>query len=186
MPDLRSDRYHPNYSAEYGCYWHASDREGEENSVGGEGSRPVSNSVMYAEAVALNAIATELGNASAAAAFAAQADVWQSVVLDKLWSEELQFFVTLTVPKPTNGVASPNGVGRADLASDGAGAGAGLTASAGGAAASTPPPSAPGAQCPSKGAPTWPTGKQVTVREIMGLSSPWGLVLRRGAAERLV
>jgi hypothetical protein len=38
--------YHPNYSPEYGCYWHEADREGEENSVGGDGCRPVSNSVM--------------------------------------------------------------------------------------------------------------------------------------------
>ena len=50
-PELASN-YHnnmftPNYNKEFGCYWHLSDREGEENSVGGDGCRPVSNSVMY-------------------------------------------------------------------------------------------------------------------------------------------
>ena len=34
------------------------------------------------------------------------------------------------------------------------------------------PVDAPGANCPTKGRPSWPDGEQVTVREVMGYS-PW-------------
>lgn len=79
--------YKPNFSEEYQCYWHLSDREGEENSVGGDGCRPVSNSVMYGEASALQNIATLLGNSTAAAEWGRQAAFWQDVILKKLWNE---------------------------------------------------------------------------------------------------
>lgn len=100
--------YTPNFSEEYGCYWHQADREGEENSVGGDGCRPVSNSVMYSEAAALQNIATAIGNSTAAAEWGEQAAFWQQVVLGKLWSDDLDFFVTLTVPKPSSGQSIVN------------------------------------------------------------------------------
>ena len=156
-PELASN-YHnnmfaPNFNKEFGCYWHLSDREGEENSVGGDGCRPVSNSVMYGEASALQKIAALLGNTTAAAEWGRQAAFWQEVILTKLWSEELDFFVTLTVPKPNSTDVGESG--RPEMAGD-----------------VVDPPAGPGSQCPSKGQPHWPVGQQVTVREIMGYS-PW-------------
>ena len=159
--------YVPNYSAEFGCYWHLSDREGEENSVGGDGCRPVSNSVMYGEALALGKMAALLGNSSAQLEWEAQAEFWQEVILGKLWSDELEFFVTLTVPKP-NDTASTS-----SAHSTHADVGATVARRPASAADSPPLAGSPGANCPSKGEPHWPTGKLVTVREIMGLSSPW-------------
>ena len=168
-PELASN-YHnnmftPNYNKEFGCYWHLSDREGEENSVGGDGCRPVSNSVMYGEASALQKIAALLGNTTAAAEWGRQAAFWQEVVLTKLWSEELDFFVTLTVPKPNS-----TGVGEtsSEMAGD-----------------VVDPPAGPGSQCPSKGQPHWPVGQQVTVREIMGFS-PWyfGVLPKDSSSEK--
>jgi hypothetical protein len=92
--------YSQYFSAQYGCLWHYSDREGQENSVGGDGCRPVSNSVMYGEANALAMMSAAVGNATAATAFEKEALFWRGVVTQKLWSEELGFFVTLTVPQP--------------------------------------------------------------------------------------
>ena len=157
--------FDPNFNKEYGCYWHLSDREGEENSVGGDGCRPVSNSVMYGEALALGKIAALLGNTTAHASWEAQAKFWQAAILGKLWSEDLDFFVTLTVPKPNNTAS-------ARLAAVGGHPGAAIV----------DPPPGPGAKCPSKGEPHWPMGQQVTVREIMGLSSPWyfGVIPKTG------
>eukprot|EP01043_Picozoa_sp_COSAG02_P048528 COSAG02_NODE_4773_length_4994_cov_3.910725_5_plen_485_part_00 len=157
--------YKPNFSKEYQCYWHLSDREGEENSVGGDGCRPVSNSVMYGEATAMQSIATLLGNSTAAAEWGRQAAFWQDVILKKLWSEDLEFFVTLTVPKPNNTKAAlpvdrkrrRKNPSLPTMMSE----------------KQEPTYTGPGSQCPSKGAPHWPVGEQVTVREIMGLSSPW-------------
>jgi hypothetical protein len=156
--------YIPNFNEQYGCYWHLSDREGEENSVGGDGCRPVSNSVMYGEAVALGKMAALLGNTSAQQEWKAQATFWQRVVMEKLWSEELEFFVTLTVPKPNSTATRASLPHTAKRSSRKQFAVTEHT---------TPPPTSPGAQCPTKGQPHWPKGKQVTVREIMGLSSPW-------------
>ena len=136
--------YKPNFSKEYGCYWHLSDREGEENSVGGDGCRPVSNSVMYGEASALQRIATLLGNSSAAQEWRQQAEFWQGVILNKLWSDELQFFVTLTVPKPNN-TARRKAESESAVATHRS-------------ADVVDPPTGPGSQCPSKGEPRWPIG----------------------------
>ena len=89
-------------------------------------------------------------------------------MLDKLWSKDLNFFVTLTVPKPP-----AHGAGGAAAAAAAAAGGVVAAAAPAFAFAQPPPPNSPGAQCPTKGPPRWPVGKQVTVREIMGLSSPW-------------
>jgi hypothetical protein len=99
-----------NYNEEYGCFWHPSDREGQENSVGGDGCRPVSNSVMFGEADSLRQMAAMLGNTTAAKTFAEEAVFWREVVTEKLWSKELGFFVTLTVPKPSKPTPAPSPV----------------------------------------------------------------------------
>jgi len=233
----------PNWNANYSCYWHLSDREGEENSVGGDGCRPVSNSVMFGEALALGKMAAiaQPTNASAQSLWAAQAQLFRKVVLEKLWSEKLNFFVTLTVAKPNAPPVpppSPMPAGWTRVAADDGdfccdqrkcvdGHSAFLYEGKTGQAACVakcaadkrcnfvtmdsvtnycfnaqycnmtspfgghkgnkavrtyskrklrappPVPPGPGAQCPAKGEPHWPVGQQVTVREIMGLSSPW-------------
>ena len=223
--------------------WRASDREGEENSVGGDGCRPVSNSVMYGEAHSLSRIAAALGNSTGATMWAEQAALWRDIVTQKLWSDRLGHFVTLTAPAPAPPVPAPTppptpppparwslhsndtyccdqspcvggqstqlwkgeasatsclakceafAGGRcryATLSSAGycllsqycnstdkyVDGSAATYRFRGSAITGTPgdvPVDAPGANCPTKGRPSWPDGEQVTVREVMGYS-PW-------------
>ena len=128
--------------------------DGEENSAGLDGCRPTINSVMYGEAVALSSIARGLGNESRALYFRRQAERWRDVLLHRLWSESLGFFVN-EAQEPPAGLCGhrqrtcPRGRR--------------ITTGCLGCRADRTCP-------PPRG---WPVGQRVPVRELMGLSSPW-------------
>ncbi|KAK3261667.1 hypothetical protein CYMTET_29437, partial [Cymbomonas tetramitiformis] len=125
--------------------------DGEENSCGLDGCRPTINAIMYGEASALASMARLLANETQALRFDEEAAKWQQVILQQLWSDELQFFVTKTVNPPRSL--------HEELV-------AGRLVTYFGCLACDPKRTCP----PPRG---WPHNKQVTVRELMGLSSPW-------------
>jgi hypothetical protein len=131
------------------CLWQACHDDGEENSIGLDGCRPSINAAMHGEATALEAIATLLGEASAADTFGREAQRWRRA-LHSLWSHELQFFVTRT-RKPPPARADDIRKRRTKLG------------------CLYCPPRRRGASCP----PEWADDALVDVRELAGLSWPF-------------
>lgn len=78
-----------------GLFIMSANYEGSEFSLSGNGMRPLINSCMAAEASAIARIARSAGRADIAAEFAAKAKALERNVLEKLWSEEKRFFLTL-------------------------------------------------------------------------------------------
>ena len=142
------------YHSTAGCMYTSCHADGEENSAGLDGCRPTINSVMYGEATALSSIARALGNATRAHYFERQAERWRDVLLHRLWSEELGFFVN-EAQEPPAGLCGhrqrtcPRGRR--------------ITTGCLGCRADRTCP-------PPRG---YPVGERVPVRELMGLSSPW-------------
>lgn len=132
--------------------------DGEENSAGLDGCRPTINSVMFGEAMALSKIAAALGNATRSAYFAKEASRWQQVLVSKLWSEELGFFVNLAAPAPQSLHAELRRYQRMGRARE--------VQTYLGCLACHRPRTCP----PERG---WAPYRRVSVRELMGLSSPW-------------
>jgi len=162
------------WAADPGCFWQYADRDGQEHSIGGDGCRPLLGSVMFGEAHALALIARELGEESTAAHFTHEAERFRAAVL-RLWSPELGFFVTRATPRPASVPRARWAERQTQLARErsssnisrssrrgggGSGVGGGDGVGGGGAA---------GRVCP----PYWVENELVSVRELMGLSSPW-------------
>ena len=146
------------FSRRGGCMFTSCHADGEENSAGLDGCRPTINAVMYGEATALHHIAASLGNHSRATYFAAEAQRWRRVLVDKLWSEDLEFFVNEAQSPPPQLHAEIRHFHRLGRARE--------IQTYFGCLACHRPRTCP----PERG---WETGKRVTVRELMGLSSPW-------------
>jgi predicted GH43/DUF377 family glycosyl hydrolase len=97
LPDLvrnyqawEHDHLDPN-----GLYWQIDDRDGMEYSIGGSGYRPTINSYQYGDAVAIAKIARLAGRDDLANEFQEKADKLKSLVEEKLWDKDAQFFKTL-------------------------------------------------------------------------------------------
>lgn len=79
-----------------GLFWQYDVRDGMEESISGSRTarnvRPTINSYMYANAVALAAIAGAAGRREVAAEFAAKAERLKDLVQAHLWDEEARFF----------------------------------------------------------------------------------------------
>ena len=74
------------------CYTMADGWDAMEGSVSGNGCRPTFGAMMWAEALAIAAVANSTGrNASLAATFEQRADWIRSWYLEHLWNEESQF-----------------------------------------------------------------------------------------------
>ena len=127
------------------CLWQYADRDGQENSIGGDGCRPLLQSVMYGEAMALAAIAELAGDASGAHRFRDEARRWQRALLS-LWAPARAFFMTRAVARPAS---AP----RHDWAEQQRRSSRALNQG----------------RCP----PEWREGELVSSRELQGLSSPW-------------
>ena len=160
------------YSHRGGCMFTSCHADGEENSAGLDGCRPTINSVMYGEAVALRRIAAALGNESQASYFAGEAQRWRGVLVSKLWSDELGFFVNYAQPPPRALHAELRRYGKMKRSRE-------VQTYFGCLACHRP------RRCPPERG--WPLGARVPVRELMGLSSPWHasrsrLTYDRGAA----
>ncbi len=78
-----------------GLFWQIDDRDGMEVSIGGSGKRPTINSYMYGDAVAIAQIAALAGRRETAENFQQKAKRLKSLVHEKLWDHDAQFFKTL-------------------------------------------------------------------------------------------
>ena len=78
-----------------GLYWQIDDRDGMEYSIGGSGYRPSINSYQYGDALAIANIAQLAGREDVAGQFRQKADKLKSLVQEKLWDKDAQFFKTL-------------------------------------------------------------------------------------------
>jgi predicted GH43/DUF377 family glycosyl hydrolase len=97
LPDLvrnyeawEKERRDPN-----GLFWQIDDRDGMEVSIGGSGYRATINSYMFGDAMAISAIALEVGKIDLAAAFRVVADKVKARVQTDLWDSGAQFFKVL-------------------------------------------------------------------------------------------
>jgi hypothetical protein len=75
-------------------YWQIDSWEGTEYSIGGTGIRPLINSYMYSNAMAIGHIADLDGRKELASQYRAEARKLQQLVLEKLWDPEAKFFKT--------------------------------------------------------------------------------------------
>lgn len=83
-----------------GLFWQFDVRDGMEETISGgrrvKNARPTINSYMYANARALASMAAMLGNKKDEKLYLAKADSIKKLVEEKLWSDNMQFFETLT------------------------------------------------------------------------------------------
>jgi hypothetical protein len=164
------------YIEEDDCYYQIDDRDAMEDSISGNGCRPTVTSAHYANAVAIAELAEWAGNATAAATFRAEASRIQKRALQLLWNESLAAFVVYK-PVGSPGAAAASLSLSAAAAAEGGGDGRGTTrptATRGSwrrrqLSSSAPPAASTTLTCP----PPWPAGEQVTVRELLGLATPW-------------
>ena len=63
-----------------------------EGSVSGDGCRPTVGAMKYGDALAIAALATELGNTTLAATFTQRAGWIQREYLELLWNDDIDFF----------------------------------------------------------------------------------------------
>lgn len=87
------------YSAPHGCVWNAPGNEGQELALSGDGCRPLVQALLHGEAATLSTLWALVGNASAAAEFAARAAGFRNATL-ALWNAGIESFDTLRMPRP--------------------------------------------------------------------------------------
>lgn len=86
-----------------GLFWQIDSWEGGEFSIGGTGIRPMINSYMYSDAIAISHIAQLAGRKEMARQYESEASRLQKLVLEQLWDNEAKFFKTRRhVKVPTN------------------------------------------------------------------------------------
>ncbi|MGA8110536.1 MAG: glycosyl hydrolase family 65 protein [Acidobacteriaceae bacterium] len=78
-----------------GLFWQIDDRDGMEHSISGNGYRPTINSYMYSDAMAIAQIAVMAGLPEVAAAYRTKADVLRSLIENRLWNPNDQFYETV-------------------------------------------------------------------------------------------
>ena len=83
------------FKSERGLFDLSSDREGSECQLSAEGARPMVNSAMWAEAVAISKIAAAAGDDATAGRFAEKASRLEACVKSKLWNPVKRFFTVL-------------------------------------------------------------------------------------------
>lgn len=84
------------YVSSLGLFKQIADRDGMEKGIGGDGVRPTINSYMYGDAIALEKIATMIGNSSASNKYKAKAESLKKNIMSKLWNEAEGFFETIS------------------------------------------------------------------------------------------
>ena len=85
---------------EDGLFWQVDDRDGMEVSIGGgghrgQGKRPTINSYQFGDALAIAAIAEKAGRADVAVEYRGKAEKLRTLVQEKLWDAEAEFFKVL-------------------------------------------------------------------------------------------
>ena len=94
--------FYTGYRNDTGLFQQTRNREGTEFALSPDGARPMVNSAMWAEAVAIARIAKRKGDAALANRFASKADALERRIKETLWHGEKQFFTATD----TNGVHS--------------------------------------------------------------------------------
>ncbi len=82
-----------------GLYWQIDSWEGTEFSIGGTGMRPLINSYMYSDAMAIGHIADLDGRKKLASQYRGEAKKLQQLVQGQLWDPEAKFFKTRRAEK---------------------------------------------------------------------------------------
>ena len=80
-----------------GLFSSTDDREGSENSLSGDGYRPLVNSAMWGDAKAIAEIAHLAGRKELAGEFEAKAAALEKNMKEKLWNPERSFFTTISL-----------------------------------------------------------------------------------------
>jgi hypothetical protein len=97
------DSWQKSRQLDNGLYWQIDSWEGGEFSIGGTGVRPMINSYMYSDALAISRIAALDGREELAGQYLAEANGLKQLVQDQLWDTEAKFFKTMRHKKvPVN------------------------------------------------------------------------------------
>lgn len=91
------------YDAALGLFLEIRNYEGTEFALSPDGARPMVNSAMWAEAVAISRIAGLAGDKDLAERFRAKASALEGAIRERLWNKDRGFFTAAD----TNGVPSP-------------------------------------------------------------------------------
>jgi len=100
-PELELDyqRWEKNRRHLNGLFWQTDVADGMEEQISGgrrvKNARPTINSYMYGNATALSEISSMIGNYEKEQFYLSKSDSIKSLIYNKLWSNELQFFETL-------------------------------------------------------------------------------------------
>lgn len=94
LPDLirNYEAWERDHRDANGLYWQTDDRDGGEISIGGNGYRATINSYQYADAMAIARLSRLAGKGDVAAGFEARASELASLVVNRLWDTNAQFF----------------------------------------------------------------------------------------------
>ena len=144
-----------NYIKERGLFFQTDTADGGEDSISGAGLRPTINFAMVAEQRALAHLSALAGNATAARRWAGGARQLRARALSQLWNPESQFFGVVAWPYGSHPKeAEGGGVAQPPMPPP-------------------PPPPPPPLHSRCAGAPVWPNGSRVPVRELLALSNPY-------------
>lgn len=77
-----------------GLFWQIDDRDGMEDSIGGDGYRPTINSYLYGDAVAISRIADLAGDREAASKYRTKATALRDLIEGRLWNPGAEFYET--------------------------------------------------------------------------------------------
>lgn len=86
-----------------GLFWSIDTRDAMEHSIGGDGYRPTLNSYMYADALAIAALASQAADSSAAREFTQKAKAQYERIEGQLWNPRDQFYEVLS-PSRDSGI----------------------------------------------------------------------------------
>ena len=97
LPDLIANyqAWEQSHRDANGLFWQIDDRDGMEVSIGGSGYRATINSYQFGDALAIARIAQLAGKADIAAAYQEKAAAIKTLVQQKLWDPQAQFFKVL-------------------------------------------------------------------------------------------
>ncbi len=89
-----------------GLFWSDDDRDGMELSISGPGLRPTINAYMFADARAIAQIAQRAGRHDIAERFSNKAATLRSLIHERLWDDQAEFFKVIPLESPQHTVTS--------------------------------------------------------------------------------
>ena len=89
-------KFSAGFKPDRGLFDLTGNREGTEYALSPDGARPMVNSMMWAEATAIAALARDAGDAALAERFAAKAAALEKNIKGKLWNADKKFFTSIS------------------------------------------------------------------------------------------